>query len=292
MKAGRKEGMFYPCCTGMVLGVFILSYPQALGLIPIIIIYWIINRAQRIPSKITVLLLITLIIILPWFIRNYTIHGNITNISTNGGFNFWMGNNPFTKGIGWGVDIEQYKKYIGHRPLDPVITQTTPPDPVKDRTAFRLFVTNKIRALLPNEVRDHLDTISESDMDREFYRSAMNHIRENPGPYIVRSAKKAIYFWVYRPPEGREKKFSSFPWNVIYIIHYAFLVPLAIAGVYVSRRQWRELSLLYLIFFFFTAVYMNFFVLSRYRWLIDGLLIVLSGVFLDRLFTLLFQRRK
>ena len=39
-----------------------------------------------------------LILVLPWSVRNYRVFGQFVLISTNGGTNFWMGNNPKTTG--------------------------------------------------------------------------------------------------------------------------------------------------------------------------------------------------
>lgn len=281
IRCSKNFSMPVALYAGVSLGIMTLSYPQALIFIPFAILYWRMNKSSYVLRKGLILVCLYIIIIIPWCIRNYQEHGRITNISTNGGFNFWMGNNPFTMDTGWDVDVEAYKKYIGGREPDPAVTRKDVPDKIKSPAEFQSFVTSRTRAYLPNEIRERVGDISETELESLLYKAGIDYVLDEPLLYVKRVATKCFYFWIYRPPEGRKPAFASFPGNVIYIVHYMFLFPLAAGGIYVSRKKWRELSFIFFILILFTALYANFFVLSRYRWLIDGFLMVLAGAFLD-----------
>ena len=45
--------------------------------------------------------IVAIAILAPWTIRNYIVFDRFVPISTNGGFNFWRGNNDVTTGSPW-----------------------------------------------------------------------------------------------------------------------------------------------------------------------------------------------
>ena len=64
----------------------------------------------------------------------------------------------------------------------------------------------------------------------------------------------------------------------VHIVYFGGLWLLAIAGIWVSRRDWRDLSLLYFVQISQTAVYLLFHPSTRYRSPTDPLLFVFSAV--------------
>ncbi|MBW4679373.1 MAG: glycosyltransferase family 39 protein [Microcoleus vaginatus WJT46-NPBG5] len=86
--------------VGVVLAAACYVRPTAL-LIPILLLFfrWVKTR-QLFKSLKAILIVFVLmaVLIAPWSIRNTRVFGQFVTISTNGGANFWMGNNPKSTG--------------------------------------------------------------------------------------------------------------------------------------------------------------------------------------------------
>jgi 4-amino-4-deoxy-L-arabinose transferase-like glycosyltransferase len=82
--------------TGLMSGMTALVRSTGITLLPIwIFFHWLVTRKINLSLKWTIgLFLGTFLIITPWIVRNYSAFGKIILGSTNGGVNFWMGNNP------------------------------------------------------------------------------------------------------------------------------------------------------------------------------------------------------
>jgi hypothetical protein len=135
-----------------------------------------------------------ILVILPWTIRNYRIQGQFVPIATNGGFNFWNGNNPFTTGSGHDVYTEQVDQFLG-RPHDlqqPVIVQMQPYP-------------------LPADIQANVATISEVALDRQLYRAGLDFIRKQPRMWIALMGQKLVSFWWFRPISAPPMKLPGHP---------------------------------------------------------------------------------
>ncbi|MFU8773613.1 MAG: ArnT family glycosyltransferase, partial [Anaerolineales bacterium] len=103
--AGKSHKRLYPHFFGFMTGLFdgaaALVRSTGLLLFPLwIFIRWLGRREGRsIILRWGVGLLVgTAGIVLPWTLRNYLVFDEFVPISTNGGWNFWMGNNPHAYG--------------------------------------------------------------------------------------------------------------------------------------------------------------------------------------------------
>ena len=86
--------------VGMINGALSLIRATGLTLIPVwIMIQWLRFRG-RFPIWRCLLAagIGTLVVVFPWTVRNYIHFGKIILVSTNGGPNFWIGNNPLAYG--------------------------------------------------------------------------------------------------------------------------------------------------------------------------------------------------
>jgi len=84
--------------TGVSLGLSVLTRPQGVLLLPLILVWsaWNLKGSAK-PKWIlypTFILLSTLAVLMPWTIRNYGVHKELVFVSTNGGFTFYGANNP------------------------------------------------------------------------------------------------------------------------------------------------------------------------------------------------------
>lgn len=99
-----REGVLWwrDVLTGIIFGVAVLTKPQVL-FIPLMLIAWqwwqhrppLRSSLQR---SVTIYLLLVAVIA-PWLYRNYTVFDDFVFISTNGGFNLYIGNNPQAEGF-------------------------------------------------------------------------------------------------------------------------------------------------------------------------------------------------
>lgn len=94
-----------PLLRGILAGAFLAaaSYmrPTAL-LLPVVIGFSeLVRRPRRLKTLggVAAMIAATLALILPWSLRNHRVFGQFVLISTNGGANFWMGNNPEATGF-------------------------------------------------------------------------------------------------------------------------------------------------------------------------------------------------
>jgi len=98
----REESpSYYSALTGTVWGLTALLRPEALVvgatllLANLILRNWKLRPALRANTFIVVM---AVIVIFPWTMRNYIVHGEFCLISSNGGFNLLAGNNPAATG--------------------------------------------------------------------------------------------------------------------------------------------------------------------------------------------------
>jgi hypothetical protein len=105
--------------------------------------------------------LVAFAVVLPWTARNARLHGRLIPIATNGGFNFYMGNNPI-----WEGGIPPLVKYF------PRMTE-------EERTAWR--------------------ALSEVERDRHFYRMGLEYWRDQPGRALLGVWHRLVSFALWRP---------------------------------------------------------------------------------------------
>jgi hypothetical protein len=86
--------------AGVFLGLSVLTRTEMLIFAPIALIWFIVVkgiRKEHLEALVTVLL-ITAGVILPWSLRNYLMCDKVVLVSSNGGVNFFIGNNPLQRG--------------------------------------------------------------------------------------------------------------------------------------------------------------------------------------------------
>src|ERR1700730_14740784 len=86
---------------GSLIGFASLLRPPALLLPALLASVFYVQKRKIIPSLklISITTVLMLIVIMPWSARNYALFGELVVISTSGGADLWMGNNPTTTGF-------------------------------------------------------------------------------------------------------------------------------------------------------------------------------------------------
>ncbi len=87
--------------AGILTGLCALCRPNSLLLFALFPV-WLSMQGRygvkRIFALSSIALICTTITIAPWTLRNYSVHGAFVPVSTNGGVNLWIGNNPHATG--------------------------------------------------------------------------------------------------------------------------------------------------------------------------------------------------
>ena len=86
---------------GLLFGLSTLTRTGFALFIIVVLCYLFINRANQafhlFSIRIVLLLLTSILVFAPWWIRNYQVFDHFIPLSTNGGFNFWLGNVQLTQ---------------------------------------------------------------------------------------------------------------------------------------------------------------------------------------------------
>jgi hypothetical protein len=148
---------------GLVLGLFLLVRPTA----AILWVAWaavllkVTRQRARMFTLLAVSSMVAALVIAPWTVRNWRLHGRPVPISSNGGFNFYMGNNPVGEG--------------GIPPLALFFPRMTE----EERTTWR--------------------ALEEVDRDRRFYSLGLAYWRQQPGRALAGVWHRFIEFVFFRP---------------------------------------------------------------------------------------------
>ena len=217
---------------------------------------------------------VSVVVLLPWLIRGYQVHGGFVAVALNGGENLYQGANPGT------IPIFRagYDAQWSPRPIDAPGTD----DPYLNN---RLLMQAAGRYL-----REHPDVIPELLWVKLLVHwnpqvTPLNNLREGErlevspagevriirgdGSHAGVSAALTAY-----QDEGLFNLFG----RGIHFVYFGGLWLLAIGGAWWSRREWRELSLLVFVQVSQTAVYLAFHPSTRYRSPTDPLLFVFSAL--------------
>jgi len=226
--------------VGILLGATVLCRANMLAFLPLAL-FWVVlfQPWQRMYAlKVACFIgAVSILVLVPWSVRNSMLHKGLVILGTNGGYTFWQSNNPFTE------------KYISMKTdLDPISQE---------------FDWNWIG----------WKNMSETERDRWFYKQGLRFICEKPTELIKLARLKFISLWSWNlfPESDSELK------NAIYKYSYGPILVLGLVGIILSSNKWRKTSLLVILAFSFSIVYTVFYGKSIYRAPLDPFLIVFSA---------------
>jgi hypothetical protein len=186
-----------------------------------------------------VLFLIPLVLIIgAWSARNYRALGKPVAISTNGGFNFWLGNHP-------GVTAT-----TGNR------------------------MTASMRRELGAVYGRHKN---EADRDSVLYAKAREYIGADPGRFVRLSFEKALNLWRLYPSPATEVRPAGGMERLLSLLSYGLLLPFGVFWLLRRLKDSDGARLVLLLFIGFTVVHALFISKVRFRIPIDPYLIVYAS---------------
>ncbi|MBA4317057.1 MAG: hypothetical protein C0412_01520 [Flavobacterium sp.] len=170
-------------------------------------------------------MIIVILGISPWIIRNYTTFGTFVPISTSFGLNLWRGNN--LNATGTGRDL--YGEGIWSSE----------------------YINQKI-----NEVS--FDNKYEINKSKIFFKEAIAFITEHPEKELVLIIKKIFYFWTidFTHPLAR---------SFLYVLSWLVIFSSFAFGLFQAFKHNYDISLFVFYYIVSTLVISLFFVLPRYQ---------------------------
>ena len=157
------------------------------------LLYRLRHQLRNALPKLALILIITSAIIAPWTIRNYVVFDRFILSSSNGGFNFWRGNNAFTAASSW--------------------TEKDGP----------LWTTDELWA----KTLPYLDSgkLFEKKFSEIYFTDAMQWVREHPSDAGLLALKKAFLFWTF----DKQNRMGT---SIIYMSIYLMTLFLFALGLY------------------------------------------------------------
>lgn len=268
----RRPAAGWALLAGTALGLSGMARPNILLFLPFAVgaVWWGVPGAvrRRLALAVAVLapalagpLLIT--------VRNAVVSGQPVLVMSDSGIVLYIGNNELDYGLSY--------VWPRHEPLlQPLPGEVDP----AHRVAREIAERECGRPLGPNEVA------------RFWAREALRFPREHPLEYAALVLRKLRYFWAaveahdVQTSFGQEEALRGWP-----LLRFAWVGPLALAGLCVTVRRWRELVPLYGMVFTYVATGLLFTVVARYRLPMVPACLVFAGLALADLAAVTRQRR-
>ena len=202
-----------------------------------------------------------LLVLVPVGIRNLTVGGEFKLTTAQFGPNFFIGNHPAADGTYGSV-----RKIIGEPQLE-------------GNDAKRLAERALGRKLAAGEVSDY------------WFKRSTDYIRAQPADWLALLGKKWLMVWNAHEVEDSDDFYIYRQWSRLLALfsridHFGILAPLAAAGLWVTREQWRRLWVLYAMIFALAASVALFYIFGRYRYPLVPLLALFAGAGLAQFVTL------
>jgi tetratricopeptide (TPR) repeat protein len=255
--------------AGAILGLLGLSRENALVLalvVPLWIgIYFSAQSLQIRAAWIGIFVAGLFLVLVPVGLRNLALGGEFKLTTSQLGANFFIGNNPAADGTYGSVH-----KIIGEPQLE-------------GRDARRLAERESGQKMTAGEVSDF------------WLQKSWSYIHTEPLNWVRLLGKKWLMVWNAREVEDSDDFYIYSQWSwllktVGWFTHFGVLAPLAAVGIWMSRRQWRELWLLYLMILALALSVAIFYVFGRYRFPLVPLLTLFAGAALIELVKLFRNR--
>jgi len=259
---GRARDYFY---CGLAGGWAALLRTNALLLLPALLLWaWQREPARRLlRSAALPLLLGAALPLLPAALHNWAASRDLVLVNYNGGYTFYLGNNPSASGTG----------------IYPPGFSSAPP--LEESQPALIAERESGRELKPSEISAF------------WFRKGLAFIAETPGAWLKLTAAKFFFFWNrYEIPDNYDLQFISGQFATLLrwpLVSFALAGCLGAAGLFLCRRKESSGLLLFLFAAYFASL-LPFWLTDRYRLPALALLLPLAGGMLDYAGTALVSR--
>jgi len=248
--------------SGIILGFSAIARPNILIFIPGVLIWFFVNRDKlHINTAIPLFLTGIILVIVPVTLRNYYVGHDFVPISSQGGINLYIGNNPIAD---------------GKRSIAPGLYMAAGED-YKDNvwlTSVEIAEEKTKQKLKPSEVSSF------------WVKQTLDFVKNQPFKYLKLQVKKLYYFWNGFEIESNKsiylyRQFSALLKFLVWLLYIAFpfgfIGPLALTGMFLTRTKIKKLLLVYLFIIFYMCGVILFFVTGRFRLPVIPFLIIFAA---------------
>ena len=254
LRTGRRPSPAGWGGCGLVLGLSAIARPNILLLAPALVVWiFVLHRPHRRRGLGAALCLTAgaAAPILPITVRNYVVGHDLVLIASQGGVNFYIGNNPSSDG------------------MSAVIRG----DPGEWRACYQAQLA-RVRQALGHEPKA-------SEVSRWYTRQALRFMWEQPGKAARLMLKKLGYFWSHwEVSNNQDIRFITSHYTPIVRwlpLRFWLVGPLGALGVVLALRRGRELFPLWGFVLIYMASVVLFFVTARYRIAVVPALLLLGS---------------
>lgn len=118
------------------------------------------------------------------------------------------------------------------------------------------------------------------EREQRLRQEALKNMKAQPWATLGLMGRKFLrfWFWVYESaPTGAKRQSGTMIQMILAAVYYPVLV-LSLAGMWLSRRRWREMFLLHLLLWYYVALHVVMLVVPRYRIPILPLLVLYTSL--------------
>ncbi|MEO0020440.1 MAG: tetratricopeptide repeat protein [candidate division WOR-3 bacterium] len=240
----RDEKWFYLPLAGLFFGLGAIARPNVLLFVFVLPIWFFFQNRKGWLRRSAIFLGAAFVPILPVTARNYVKSKSFVLIAWQAGTNFYIGNNEYSDG-------------------------TTAIVPGTRGTWWGGY--NDVKRIAESEAGRQLRGY---EIDRFWLKKGLEFWRRSPLKALYLTLRK-FYLWFsgYEVSNNRDKYFFkrytllNFLWfnTPFFKFPFGVLFPLALAGIYLTRKKWRRLMPVYLFLFSYMLSFVFFFITARYR---------------------------
>lgn len=245
-KPSLSGGMVF----GAVLGLAFLTRSIIIGLAPVLLLLLIIESPRKLIKPVISALLTFIVVVSPWVMRNYLVFDEFILLSTRGGYNIWLRNNPYV--------YEDELAALGEKV----------PQSILEGIKYRQYL----------DFPEFREEQNEAARNRVLTEEGLKFIKANPGlfSYLCWIRFKSIFGFSGTLSQGLAYK-------IVGLLSFGWVLPLGVISVVHFRRRWRDYLPFILIFLYFVGVYTLTHDGIRYRLPADPYLIILAAAIVERL---------
>jgi 4-amino-4-deoxy-L-arabinose transferase-like glycosyltransferase len=263
--------------AGALLGLTTLARPNVLIIAPLVGLWFLFGRSFWLSViRLLPVALVSILVLLPWIIRNYGVFGVFVPVALNGGANFYQGNNQYViPYFSAGYDVQWVPS--------PDMSGIDPSSPEANALLMHAGLTF---------LRENPDLIPELLWTKFLIHWSIDITPlRNPvpgeeprinyqGDAVAGTDEEGNLSIGGLPPGDPVGEYSGETFALGRVVHryfYGGLFLLALVGLVVSVPRWRDVSLLWLVQIGMMAAYVIFHPSTRYRVPTDPLLFAFSA---------------
>jgi 4-amino-4-deoxy-L-arabinose transferase-like glycosyltransferase len=281
---GLSKAAGLAVATGIALGLTALTRPIFLLGIPCVGLAWLYAANlewRRRLLLLSLLLLGSAVMILPWTLRNQARYHRFILISTGLGTKLWQGNNELADGSAF--DRELYwnnwdqSGYDGPESWNARLNRLDATERHAIQAKYAVVET-QVKSRLAEFNRAGYEDDRELAADKVLEPIAVAWMKEHPMRVASLFLKKLVPLYSALSPTISEDSQPGLGKRIIAAVSFYPVLALALVGMVLSRPRRRKFMVIYLLIGSVSAAYCMLNTCTRFRWPLDGFLIVFAAV--------------